>query len=221
MLPALFTIKWGRVGVVMKRVMKRPAEAAVLAAFVLAVAVGCTWGPARPDCVGCASSISPRSCGLGAIAETYTPGHWHHYPPLHMAILTVVSLPWMALAAHRVGLNIDALGAELLKPFYMTGIETCSRVVAAAMALGIVVFTMRLWRRIGERGERGGARYVGLAAGVLVATDATFVYYAHNGNTRGPVHVLGHLGPRRAGSRGGERGAAGAADVADGRSLRC
>ena len=50
-------------------------------------------------------SISPRSCGLGAIVETYWPGHFHTYPALHMGLLTILSLPWLALAALRVGVG--------------------------------------------------------------------------------------------------------------------
>lgn len=162
----------------MKRVDR--AKLIVLAAFATAIAVGCTWALPGPD-VWAADSISPRSCGLGAIVETYTPGHYHHYPPLHMALLTVISLPWMALAAARVGTNVDALGAELMKPFYMTGIEAGARLVAAAMALGIVWNVMRLFTRIG-----GGSRVVGIAAGAVVATNETFVYYAHTGNLEVP-----------------------------------
>ena len=45
-------------------------ERAILLAFGLAVAVGCTWGLPGSD-AWCADSISPRSCGLFAIAETY------------------------------------------------------------------------------------------------------------------------------------------------------
>ncbi len=152
--------------------------AAVLAAFAIAIAVGFTWGLPGPD-TWAADAISPRSCGLGAIVETYRPGHWHHYPPLHMAILTVVSLPWMAIAFSRAGAGLDALTAELLRPFYMTGIEVCSRVVTAAMALAVLANTMRLWERL-------AGRRAGVAAGVVVASNATLVYYAHTGNLEVP-----------------------------------
>src|SRR5579859_1050560 len=100
----------------------------VLLGLALALLVGFMWGLPGPDSWS-ADSISPRSCGLGAIVETYRPGHFHIYPPLHMAILTVLSLPWMALAAARAGTQVDALGAELVKPLYMTGIEASARVV--------------------------------------------------------------------------------------------
>ena len=156
----------------------RRAPTIVLAGFAAAIGAGFTWGLPGPD-TWAVDSISPRSCGLGAIVETYWPGHWHHYPPLHMAILTVVSLPWMSLAVHRAGTGLDALTTELLKPFYMTGIEVGSRLVTAGMALAIVANTMRLWERI-------GGRRVGIAAGVVVASNGTLVYYAHTGNLEVP-----------------------------------
>jgi hypothetical protein len=156
----------------------RRVEAFVLSAFGVFVAVGLTWGLPGPD-TWCVDSISPRSCGLGAIAETYRSGHFHTYPPLHMAILTLVSLPWMALATARVGTSTDMLRAELLHPLYMTGIEMGARLVAAAMAIGVVWNTMRLWRRI-------GGPFAGVVAGAVVACNATLVYYAHTGNVDVP-----------------------------------
>src|SRR5579859_3886072 len=125
----------------------RPTERLVLGGFALSIAIGFTWG--LPGSSSWAvDSISPRSCGLGAIVETYWPGHFHTYPPLHMALLTVLSLPWMAAAALRVGLDVDALRGELIKPLYMTGIEVGARLLAATMALAIVATTMRWWTRV-------------------------------------------------------------------------
>ncbi len=156
----------------------RDPRAFVLVGLAVAIAVGCTWGlPNSTSWV--ADSISPRSCGLGAVVENFIPGHFQHYPPLHMAILTIFSLPWMAAAASKTGMHVDALGLELIKPFYMTGIEASARVVAAVMALGITWNTMRLWRRIS--GERAS-----IVAGLVVATNAAFVFYAHTGNLEVP-----------------------------------
>jgi hypothetical protein len=156
----------------------RPAERLVLAAFALAIAVGFTWGLPGSS-TWAVDSISPRSCGLGAIVETYWPGHFHTYPPLHMALLTVVSLPWVALAALRAGTGREDLGGELIKPLYMTGTEVGARVVAAAMALAIVWSTIRWWTRI-------DGRRTGIGAGIVVALNSTLVYYAHTGNLEVP-----------------------------------
>ena len=146
----------------------------IVAGFALALAFGFTWGLPGSDSWS-ADSISPRSCGLGAIVEAYWPGHFQHYPPLHMAGLTLLSLPWMALAAARAGASVDALGAELIKPLYMTGIEVSARLVAAAMAVGILHHTRVLWTRLA--GPRAG-----LAAAAVVAANAVLVYYGRTGN---------------------------------------
>ena len=146
----------------------------IAAGFFAALAVGSNWGLPGSDSWA-ADSISPRSCGLGAIVETYWPGHFHTYPPLHMMFLSLLSLPWMALAASRVGMSTTALGAELIKPFYMTAIEVSARLVAAAMA-GCTLWNFgRLWSRV------AGAR-AGVLAALLLASNAVFVYYAHTGN---------------------------------------
>ena len=150
----------------------------VLALFFAACVVGIGWGLPGTDSWA-SDAISPRSCGLGAIALTYTPGRFHIYPPLHMAILTVLSLPWIGIAAANAGSGEEALAHELVKPLYMTGIEIGARAVAIAMALGIVMSTMRLWTRL------GGPR-VGLGAGMIVVANAVLVYYAHTGNLEVP-----------------------------------
>ncbi|HEY4015134.1 MAG TPA: hypothetical protein VGM06_17440 [Polyangiaceae bacterium] len=156
--------------------VERFGEGAVVlqALFGLALLVGLGWGLPGTDSWA-ADSISPRSCGLGAIVETYWPGHYHHYPPLHMAILTGWSLPWMALAAARVGMGRDALAAEIIRPLYMTGIEIGARLITAAMAFGVLRATMVLWTRL-------AGRRAGVAAGVAVAVNAVFVFYGHTGN---------------------------------------
>jgi hypothetical protein len=151
-----------------------PAEWLVLAAFGALVATGFGWGLPNAD-TWCADSISPRSCGLGAIAESYWWGHYHTYPPLQMALLTVLSAPWMGLALLRIGAHREALGVELSRPLYMTAIEISSRLLTAAMALGLLWNTMRLWSRL-------GGRRVGIGAGVVLLGNATLVYYAHTGN---------------------------------------
>ena len=148
-------------------------ETLVLALVVLAAAIGFAWGLPGGDSWA-ADSISPRSCGLGAIIETYWPGHYHSRPPLHMAILTVASLPWMALAVARAGTDMGQLADELIKPLPMTGIELAARFITLMMAVGIVNNTMRLWGRL-------AGRPAAIVAGLTVATNAIFIYYAHTG----------------------------------------
>jgi 4-amino-4-deoxy-L-arabinose transferase-like glycosyltransferase len=92
-----------------------------------------------------------------------------------MALLTILSLPWMVAGALRVGVSPDAFEPELVRPLYMTGIEISSRLLSAAMALGVVSCTARLWTRI-------CGPSAGLLAAIVVAANAPFIYYAHTGN---------------------------------------
>ena len=146
----------------------------IVGGFAVAALVGIGWGLPGSD-AWAADAISPRAAGLGAIAETYLPGHHHQYPPLHMLLLTLLSLPFMGIAAVRSAGGTDALARELIEPFYMTGIELGARLAAVAMGVGVVVSTLRLWTRI-------GGRTAGLAAAAVVASNAVLVYYAHTGN---------------------------------------
>jgi hypothetical protein len=147
---------------------------AILIGFCVALAVGSGWGLPNSDSWA-ADSISPRSCGLGAVMENFLPGHFHIYPPLHMALMTILSLPWIAGAALRAGTGVDALGAELLKPIYMTSIEVSARLLAAAMGCGVLIHLFRFWSRV-------AGRRVGIAAMLVAAANGGFVYYAHTGN---------------------------------------
>ena len=156
----------------------RDPRAWLVAAAVVFASVGLTWGLPGSD-TWAEDAISPRSCALFAIAQTYLPGHYHQYPPLHMALLTLTSLPWVALAAARVGIDRATLESALIEPRTMTPVEICARLVALAMFAGMVWNVTALFTRIA--GKRGG-----LAAGAIVATNATLVYYAHTGNLEVP-----------------------------------
>jgi hypothetical protein len=156
----------------------RDPRAWLVALAVVFASIGLGWGLPGSD-TWAEDAISPRSCGLFAIVQTYLPGHFHQYPPLHMALLTVTSLPWVAMAAARAGTDSAALETALLDPRTMTPIEVCARLVAVAMFAGTVWNTTALFARLA--GARGG-----LLAGAIVATNATLVYYAHTGNLEVP-----------------------------------
>jgi hypothetical protein len=140
---------------------------------VLFALVGITWGLPGSD-TWAEDAMSPRTCGLFGIAETYAPGHFHAYPPLHVALLTLTSLPWELRTILRVGFDRAALEQALIAPRVMTPIELCARLVAVAMLAGIVWNTVRLFERL-------GGRRVGIVAGLVVATNSALIYYAHTG----------------------------------------
>ncbi len=151
----------------------------VVALFVVLCLAGSQWG------IPCTDSwhndaLSPRPCGLGAVVETWRPGHFFRYPPLQMLLLTALSLPFIVvglLSAPSGGLH--ALRAELIEPRYMTGIEVVARVVALLMAIGVLVHVRRLFARVW--GDRAGT-----IAALVTALDPVLVYFAHSGNSDVP-----------------------------------
>ncbi|CAN5539336.1 hypothetical protein BH09MYX1_BH09MYX1_07840 [soil metagenome] len=139
--------------------------------FALACAVGATWD------IPCTDSwsndeVSPRASMLGAVFETWTPGHYFRYPPLHVLGLTVVQSPLILVGVLRAGADRAAIEAELIQPGYMTIAAIIGRLVSFAMALGFVWNVRRLFARLG--GER-----VGLFAAASTALNGIFVYFAH------------------------------------------
>ncbi len=136
--------------------------------------IGCGWGlPATES--WSADSISPRSVGLLAVALPFQPGRFHTYPPLHMLLLTLLSLPVILFTLARAGTAPAKFIPAMIAPLPMTIIESTARLVAAFMAVGIVLNIYRIFAR--SIGKRGG----GLAA-LFVAINACIIYYAHTGN---------------------------------------
>lgn len=147
----------------------------VVAVFILLCLGGANWNLPCTDSWH-NDALAPRPAGLGAVVETWHPGHFFRYPPLQLLALTVLSLPWILLGVLRAGTGQDALLRELIEPRYMTPIDIIGRVVSLALAVGVVVnvrtLVTRLW------GDRAG-----LAAGIVTALNPIFVYFAHSANS--------------------------------------
>lgn len=143
----------------------------IVLGFALFCAVGASWN------IPCTDSwsndeVSPRASMLGAVFETWVPGHYFRYPPLHVLLLTVLQSPLILVGVVRAGLDQAAIERELIHVSYMTPAAILGRLVSFAMALGIVWNQKRLWERI-------GSRRVGLVAAALTACNPIFVYFAH------------------------------------------
>ncbi len=148
----------------------------IVALFVLACLAGSGWDLPCTDAWH-NDALSPRPCGLGAVVETWRPGHFFRYPPLQTLLLTVLSLPWIALAALRApSLGQEALLHELIQPRYMTPIEVVARAVTLLMAVGVLFNVRRLVARVW--GERAGD-----AAAAVTALNPVLVYFSHSGNS--------------------------------------
>jgi hypothetical protein len=155
------------------------ARRAVLLATAILTAVGIWWGLPGSESWA-ADAISPRGAGLGAIVETYAPGHHHIYPPLHMLLLTVLSLPVLGWGVATAGTSPAALEAALIQTGPMTVIEVIARIVAVAMTVGVVHFTMRTH-------EDADHPAVAPLAGLAAATVAPLAYYGKTGNLDVPA----------------------------------
>ncbi len=148
----------------------------VVALFVVAVVAGSHWDIPCTDAWH-NDALSPRPCGLGAVTETWVPGHFFRYPPLQTLLLTVLSLPFIVAGViNAPSGGLDSLRTELIEPRYMTGIEVVARVVTLLMAIGVLVHVRRLIGRVW--GDRAGT-----IAALLTALDPVFVYFAHSGNS--------------------------------------
>ncbi len=156
---------------------------AVLAITLLVGLVGIGWGLPGSESWA-ADAASPRGAGLGALLETYLTGHHHIYPPLHMLFLTVLALPVVVWGVATAGTSPAALEAALIQVTPMTIVEVLARLLAVAMTLGIVHFTMRIHD---DPKRPWGAPLAGLAA----ATVAPLAYYGKTGNLDVPALFWG------------------------------
>lgn len=135
---------------------------------------GITWGlPASDGWDN--DGVAPRDF-LAGLVETFTPGHFYTYPPVHLVILGVASVPTVAVALLRAASVSQAdIVNEILQVPYMTVIAVIARTVTMLMSLGIVIHLSTAARAVfGRR-----ASYL---VALMVGVNATFAYYAQTTN---------------------------------------
>ena len=115
----------------------------LLVAVGLVHAVGIGWGlPASDGWDN--DGVAPRDF-LPGLAATFSPGQFYTYPPVHLALLAVLTLPVVLVAAVQApSFALPDLVGEILKVPYMTAIAYVARSVSLAMSLGIVLFLARI-----------------------------------------------------------------------------
>jgi hypothetical protein len=161
----------------------------LLAAAVLHGA-GLSWGMPASDAWD-VDGIAPRDV-LPGLAETFTPGHFYTYPPLHLAILAVLTLPvTFAAAAKAHSVAVPAVLPVILAPPYMTAIAMVARVVAVLMSLGIVASVAMIARELARPPRKDAAA---TAAAAFAAAGAAFTYYSHVTNLDVPYLFWAFLG---------------------------
>ncbi len=146
----------------------------VVAAAVLHGA-GLSWGMPASDGWD-VDGVAPRDV-LPGLAETFTPGHFYTYPPLHLAILAALTLPVTIAAIARAGsLSVPAVLPVILDPLYMTAIAMVARAVAVLMSLGIVVSVAAIARELAPAPRKDAAATWTAA---FAAAGGSFTYYSH------------------------------------------
>jgi 4-amino-4-deoxy-L-arabinose transferase-like glycosyltransferase len=140
--------------------------------------VGLTWGLPNSDGWD-DDGVAPRDFLVGVI-ETYTPGHYYTYPPLHLLLLTVTTLPvWAIRLLHSPSLEPAAIVATFVHTPTMTLLALGARLVSVAMSLGTV-------RVVGLIAKDLSGRNAELATTVVLALNMTLTYYGHTTNLDGP-----------------------------------
>ncbi|MBX3262721.1 MAG: glycosyltransferase family 39 protein [Labilithrix sp.] len=152
------------------------AERLVLFGAALLHTFGIGWGLPSTDGWD-VDGIAPRDF-LPGLVETFTPGRYFTYPPLHLALLALLTLPVTVVQLLRApSLAPDDLVATFLSVPVMTTFALVARVVSLLMSLGVVLIVGRIARSIfpGVRSARAWAMAI---CGVEVAGT----YYAHTTN---------------------------------------
>ncbi len=157
----------------LRRAVRSPLAWVVFGALVLHT-IGIGWGLPASDGWD-DDGIAPRDFLVGTYM-TYRPGHYFTYPPLHLVVLTVLTLPATLLAlARSASLAPPDVIAEITRVPYMTIFAVVARLVTDGMAAGIVCV-------VASTGEELWGRRAGHWAAAVAALNTVFVYYAHTSN---------------------------------------
>jgi hypothetical protein len=140
--------------------------------------VGLGWGMPASDAWD-NDGVAPRDI-LPGLAATFTPGDYYTYPPLQLALLTLLTLPVTLIAVTRAGsVSVPTVIQEIIKPPYMTAITMTARVVTLLMSLGIVITLALL---AGDLSPRKRRSQVMTFAALFASLNWSFTYYAHTSN---------------------------------------
>jgi hypothetical protein len=162
----------------------------VLVAAAVLHGAGLSWGMPASDGWD-VDGVAPRDV-LPGLAETFTPGHFYTYPPLHLAILATLTLPVTIAAVARAGsLSVPAVLQVILDPVYMTGIAMVARAVAVLMSLGVVASVASIARELAPAPRKDAAA---TWAAAFAAAGGSFTYYSHVTNLDVPYLFWAFLG---------------------------
>ncbi len=167
----------------LKLLLRSPLAWVVILAGVVRV-IGIGWG--LPSSDGWDNDgVAPRDF-LAGLVETFVPGHYFTYPPVHLLLLAVLTLPITVVALVRApSLSQNDVVGEILKVPYMTANAYVARSVSLVMSLATIVLVARIaeeLRALSTDREDPRVRRAGLCAGAFAAVNLSATYYAHTSN---------------------------------------
>jgi hypothetical protein len=147
----------------------------VLAVALLLRLTGFTWGLPAADGWD-DDGVAPRDFLVGLV-ETYSPGHHYTYPPLHLIVLALSSLPvWVTALLRAPSFEPATVIHAFINVPTMTAMAVIARAVAVFFSLGL------LWN-VAKMGAllRGSSR-AGTWVAIAVGLDAVLTYYSQSTN---------------------------------------
>ncbi|MCI2007514.1 MAG: hypothetical protein LKJ54_02095 [Acetobacter peroxydans] len=157
--------------------LRKPLFWVVLLAVVLRLP-GLGWGLPASDGWD-DDGVAPRNFLVG-LAQTYVPGAFFTYPPLHMIWLTLLNLPVVGVAlAHAPAYTQQAVIGTFIHVPYMTSFAFTARVLSVLMSVGTLLLVNRLTSLV-------AGRVAGLCAAAACALNGGMVYYGQVTNLDGP-----------------------------------
>ncbi|MBX3229820.1 MAG: hypothetical protein KIT84_05755 [Labilithrix sp.] len=156
----------------------------ILLAVLVVHAVGIGWGLPATDGWD-SDGVAPRDF-LPGLYRTFTPGSFNTYPPVHLVVLAVLTLPitlagYLRAPAH----DLPSLVGELVQVPYMTSIAYVARSASLVMSVAIVYFLARTAEEIATAlpgSTPSASRRAGWCTAAFAGVNATLAYYAKTTN---------------------------------------
>ena len=157
----------------------------VLAGTAVLHGVGLLWGlPASDGWDN--DGIAPRDY-LAGLVETAAPGKFFQYPPMHLALLALLTAPLTIVELVRApSLAAPDVVREMIQVPTMTSLAVAARLVSLAMSVGIAWSVARIAEEL--RGRRAA-----WCAAAFLCVNAPLTYYAHTTNLDVPYLFWGSL----------------------------
>jgi hypothetical protein len=172
--------------------LRRAWSSPLLFIYVLAVVLrlpGLFWGLPSSDGWD-DDSVAPRDF-LPGLVQTFTPGEYYTYPPVHLVLLTIATAPiWLfKLVTAR-----SLAPGDLIQSFVTVPTMTALAVVARIIAIGFGCVTIYAITSTAElMVPKAHARRTRIAVALAAVANLTLTYYGQVGNLDGPYLAWGLL----------------------------